>query len=42
MDELDAGRTLILWFWPKMESVNDETHPPERGKPQLEAASGNA
>ena len=32
---------LIFWFWPRGEDVNDETHPPERGKPQLQAASGH-
>ena len=34
--------TLILWFWPKREDVNDETHPPAKALPQLEAASGRA
>ena len=34
--------TLILWFWPKREDINDETSPPEKAMPQLEAASGQA
>jgi cytochrome c oxidase subunit I len=34
--------TLIMWFWPKGHDVDDETHPPEKAMPQLEAASGRA
>jgi cytochrome c oxidase subunit 1 len=30
---------LILWFWPKHHDINDETHPVEKARPQLEAAS---
>ena len=33
---------IVAWFWPRQSDVNDETHPPERGRPQLEAASGRA
>jgi cytochrome c oxidase subunit I len=33
---------LIRWFWPKPDDINDETAPPEKAKPQLEAASGHA
>ncbi len=33
--------TLIAWFWPGKKDINDETHPPERAEPQLEAASGH-
>ena len=34
--------TLVLWFWPRQHDINDEAHPPERARPQLEAASGHA
>jgi cytochrome c oxidase subunit I+III len=33
---------LILWFWPKQDQVDDETHPPEKGRPKLSAATGAA
>jgi cytochrome c oxidase subunit I+III len=33
--------TLIAWFWPGRKSVNDETYPFERAKPQLDAASSH-
>jgi cytochrome c oxidase subunit 1 len=33
---------VIVWFWPRRDQVNDETHPPEKGKPQLEQATGRA
>jgi cytochrome c oxidase subunit 1 len=35
--------TLVMWFWPRSaRDLNDETHPPEKARPQLEAASGEA
>ncbi|HYB94545.1 MAG TPA: cytochrome c oxidase subunit I [Vicinamibacterales bacterium] len=33
---------MIFWFWPRGRSIDDETHPPEKGRPQLEAATGPA
>jgi cytochrome c oxidase subunit I+III len=39
---LPVAITLIKWFWPTDETVNHETHPPEHGRPQLDAASGHA
>lgn len=39
---LPIAVTLICWFWPGKKSLNDETHPPERARPQLESASGHA
>jgi cytochrome c oxidase subunit 1 len=34
--------TLIAWFWPKRNDVNDETHPLDKARPQLEEARGPA
>jgi cytochrome c oxidase subunit 1 len=31
---------LIGWFWPREEEINEETHPPEKACPDLEAAGG--
>jgi cytochrome c oxidase subunit 1 len=31
---------LIGWFWPRKEEVSEETHPPEKACPELEAAGG--
>ena len=31
---------LIGWFWPRRKGLNDETHPPEKGCPELAAAGG--
>jgi cytochrome c oxidase subunit 1 len=33
---------LIAWFWPRPSSLNDETLPPEKGRPQLSDATGPA
>jgi cytochrome c oxidase subunit I+III len=39
---LPVAGALIAWFWPGRKDINDETHPPHRGEPQLDAASGHA
>jgi cytochrome c oxidase subunit I+III len=31
---------LIGWFWPTKKDLSEETHPPEKGCPHLEAAGG--
>ena len=33
---------LIAWFWPGGSAINDETHPPEKARPQLDEATGPA
>jgi cytochrome c oxidase subunit I+III len=33
---------MTLWFWPRPDSVDDETSPIEKAQPQLEAATGPA
>jgi hypothetical protein len=33
---------IIFWFWPGPKNLDPETHPPDKGRPQLEAATGPA
>jgi cytochrome c oxidase subunit I+III len=33
---------LIAWTWPRKKEINDEAHPPDKAKPQLESATGPA
>jgi cytochrome c oxidase subunit I+III len=33
---------LIAWFWPRGKEINDETHPIDKARPKLDAATGPA
>jgi hypothetical protein len=33
---------LIAWFWPRRKEIDDETHPLEKARPELEEATGPA
>lgn len=39
---IPPAAAMTMWFWPRKKSVNDETYPPERARPQLEEATGPA